>query len=70
MNHQDPATGTVTGLIPDKPPVCRCCGDDLAEMIDIRELTSEEPEWFCREIGPCMERQAKRLAEKDAGVTA
>lgn len=63
--QQDPATGVITGHIPDEPRTCKCCGDQHAEMIDIRELTSDEPEWFCRDIGPCMERQAAREAAKD-----
>ena len=63
--HQDEATGTVTGSIPAEPPTCKCCGDEFAEMIDIRELSSEEPEWFCRDIGPCMQRQALAEAAKN-----
>ena len=63
-SQQDPATGTITGAIPDQPPTCFACGDDLAEMIDIRELSTDKPAWLCKDRVPCMERSAKREADK------
>ncbi len=34
----------------------------IAVLVDGVE---QEPTWYCREIAPCMERQAAQLAEKD-----
>lgn len=65
MQHQDNDTGIITGAIPAEPPTCECCGDQFAEMIDIRKLDDSGPQWFCRDIWPCVERQARREAEKN-----
>ena len=64
MNHQDPATGTVTGLIPDHPPRCFACLDEFAELIDI-SATGEAEQLMCKDIRACIVRQDRIEAEKD-----
>lgn len=58
----DPATGTVTGLIPDHPPGCEFCKDDLPQS---PRTCFDGEHYACDDRAACYGRQARREAEKN-----
>ena len=64
-SQQDPATGVITGAIPDAPPGCAFCEDDLPQS---PRACFDGVHYACDDKAACYGRQARREAEKNAGM--